>query len=46
LVRKIIGLAADDSGISHRGLLRIVDSIPCLSEGALFTSAVTIHDDP
>src|SRR4029450_11738035 len=35
-----IGLAADDSEISHRGLLRIVGSIPCLSEGALFTSAV------
>ena len=46
LVLKRIGLAADHIGISHHGLLRIVGSIPSLSEGALFTSAVTIHYDP
>src|SRR5215475_80266 len=46
LVLKRSGLAADYLGISHRGLLRIVGSIPCLSEGALFTSAVTSRYDP
>jgi hypothetical protein len=46
LVLKIIGLAADYLGISHRGLLRIVGSIPCLSEEVLFTSAVTSRYDP
>jgi hypothetical protein len=46
LVLKSISLTADDSGISHRGLLPRVGSIPCLSEGALFTSAVTMHSEP
>src|SRR4030095_1742380 len=39
LVLKIIGLAADHIGISHRGLLPLGGSIPSLSEGAPFSSA-------
>jgi len=46
LVLHVIGLAADKIGISHRGLLLIVGSIPSLSGGAFFTSAVSIRYAP